>query len=234
MSTLTRWVNGLNASKKLLISLLIGAVAYLVFPFHNTQSLTHLLFSWDIFTLFQLLLSWITFYSTTPSAIRKQARRQDDNSIVIFFIVLIATCCSMLAVILLLISQSSDPSTKTIRLIIAIACMLLSWFLVHTIFTIRYARLYYSGKKNIELNGRRNTEDSEDAAGLIFPNDDEPDFLDFAYFSFTAGMTFQVSDVDISAKPIRRLALLHCLISFGYNATIIALSVNVIGSLSQS
>lgn len=102
--------------------------------------------------------------------------------------------------------------------------MFLSWFVVHTIFTTRYAHMYYSDHE---------TKEETYAAGLDFPQDFEPDFVDFAYFSFTLGMTFQVSDVQISSNRIRRLALWHALLSFGYSATIIALSVNIISGLTQ-
>lgn len=224
-------INSLNATKKLIISLVVGIVAYLIFAFYQKSLLTHLLFGWDLFAICQLLLAWITFYTTTPSGIRNQARKQDDNSVVIFFVILIATCTSVLAVVLLLINKSTDTSDKALRLTIALACMLLSWFLVHTIFTIRYAHIYYADKKkkeNIEKG------ESSYAGGLNFPDDQEPDFLDFAYFSFTAGMTFQVSDVEVSSKELRRLTFLHSLISFGYNATIIAISVNIIGGLSKN
>ncbi len=222
-------INSLDSSKKLFISLFIGLVAFFTFPFNKVPLLMQILFGWDGFALCQLFLIWVTFYSTTPLEIRHQAPKQDGNRVTIFFIVLIATFISMLAVLLLLINKPQNTSSQNLRLAIAISCMLFSWFLVHTIFTIRYADLYYSGKADSENNAEPSS-----GSGLNFPDDPEPDFLDFAYFSFTAGMTFQVSDVEISSKDIRRLALLHCLISFGYNATIIAISVNIIVGLSQS
>lgn len=224
-------INKLTSVHKLVISIITGVVAYFIISFADLQALPHLIFGWDIFSLCLLILTWITFFKTTPQTIRKQAQRQDDSRVVIFFIVLIATCASMLAVILLLISKSADPQTKVFRLVVAVACMLLSWLLVHTIFTTRYAHLYYSDKKTKDTSN--NQEKESYAAGLDFPKDFEPDFVDFAYFSVTIGMTFQVSDVDITSKIIRKLALLHSLLSFGYNATIIALSVNIIGGLTQ-
>jgi uncharacterized membrane protein len=233
-------INKLTSVHKLIISLIIGVVAYFIIAFADLQALPHLIFGWDIFSLCLLILTWITFYKTTPQTIRNQARRQDESRAVFFFIVLIATSGRNLGVILLLISKSADPQTKALRLVVTIACMLLSWLLVHTIFTPRYAHMYYSDSKKKKDLGSKMNEDSEDdkteesyAAGLDFPEDHEPDFVDFAYFSFTIGMTFQVSDVSISSKEIRRLALWHCLLSFGYNATIIALSVNIIGGLTQ-
>jgi uncharacterized membrane protein len=100
--------------------------------------------------------------------------------------------------------------------------MVLSWMILHTIFTVRYAHLYYSNHKS---------EEGRFSGGLDFPSEDEPDFIDFAYFSFTLGMTFQVSDVAISSRKIRRIVLLHSLLSFGFNATIVAMSVNIIAGL---
>ncbi len=222
-------INNLDSRKKLFISLLAGLVAYFAFPFNKVPPLMQFLFGWDVFVLCQLLLIWVTFYSTSPLEIRQQASKQDDNKVTIFIIMLIATFISMMAVLLLLINKSQNAPSQNLRLAIAIFCMLFSWFLVHTIFTIRYADLYYSVKTNHESKV-----ESSYSGGLNFPDDPEPDFLDFAYFSFTAGMTFQVSDVEISSKEIRRLALLHCLISFGYNATIIAISVNIIAGLFQN
>lgn len=219
-----RFLNRLNALQKLVISLVLGGVVYIIIPFRTSSTLPHLIFSWDVFCLCLLVLSWITFYVTPPQQIREQARRQDDSRVVIFFLVLVATCISMLAVILILISKAATPEDKALQLPVAIACMFLSWALVHSIFASRYAHLYYADHK---------IKKDTNAGGLDFPGEPHPDFVDFAYFSFTLGMTFQVSDVEISSRTIRRLALWHGLIAFGYNATIIALTVNVVAGLTQ-
>ena len=92
---------------------------------------------------------------------------------------------------------------------------MLSWATVHTIYTLRYARAYF---------GRP-------AGGIDFNEKDGPAYLDFAYLSFTIGMTFQVSDTDLSTKAIRRIALGHALISYLFGAIIVALSINVVASL---
>lgn len=214
--------NRLTALHKLLISLLSGVIVFLLIPFKTTEALPHIIFAWDIFSLCLLILTWITFYTTPPQRIREQARRQDDTRIVIFILILIATCISMLAVISILVMHGESAHDKALQIPVAIACMLLSWCLVHTIFTSRYAHLYYADHK---IN-----KDTH-AGGLDFPGEKHPDFVDFAYFSFTLGMTFQVSDVQISSGSIRRIALWHGLLSFGYNATIIALTVNIIAGL---
>ena len=104
------------------------------------------------------------------------------------------------------------------HILVSVLAVICSWFLVHTVFIFRYAHIYYgSGDKPV--------------GGLDFPGDDEPDYLDFAYFSFIIGMTSQVSDVDITSSVMRRLALLHGILSFFFNAVIIALSINIISGL---
>jgi uncharacterized membrane protein len=93
----------------------------------------------------------------------------------------------------------------------------LSWTLVHTVFTLKYARLYYSG----------------DVGGISFNETEAPEYSDFAYLAFTIGMTFQVSDTNIETKPIRRTALRHALMSFPLGAVIIATSINLISGLAK-
>ena len=95
---------------------------------------------------------------------------------------------------------------------------------MHALFTIRYAHLYYADDEQ---------DKTTHAEGLDFPDDKEPDFRDFAYFAFVIGCTFQVSDVEITSRQIRQLALFHGLISFVYNTVILALSVTIIAGLVQ-
>jgi uncharacterized membrane protein len=91
-----------------------------------------------------------------------------------------------------------------------------SWTLIHTVFTLRYARLYYSGK----------------TGGIDFNDSGDPDYGDFAYLSFTIGMTFQVSDTNIQSKKIRRTALRHAWLSFPLGVVIIATSINLVAGLT--
>jgi len=149
---------------------------------------------------------------------------EDTSRVVIFFVTLICATASMLAVILLLTTKHETSSIKLLHLVIAITGMTLSWSLVHTVFAVRYAHMFYADHK---------TKPNTHAGGLDFPGEDKPDFVDFAYFSFVLGMTFQVSDVSISSRKIRRMVLWHGLISFGYNVVIIALTINVVAGLGD-
>jgi len=205
----------------LLLSLFSGIAAYLLSLFCKMDALTHIMFGWDVFCLVLISLHWFMFFHTSAAETHLKAKMQDESRGEIFAIVLVSTFAGLLAVILLLINKDIEP----LDLVIAILGMFLSWFLVHTTFTMRYAHLYYGD--------RRKEKSTKGGFGLNFPGNDEPDFIDFAYFSFVLGMTFQVSDVEISDRTIRRLSLLHSLIAFIFNTVIVALTINAVAGLSK-
>ncbi|MEJ0103423.1 MAG: DUF1345 domain-containing protein [Bacteroidota bacterium] len=207
---------------KLVIGLFIAAIVFFIFPLQQADALSRWMLAWDVFSFCLLSLYWLIFYTSKATHIRQMAAVEDTSRVVIFFVTLICTTASMLAVILLLTTKHS--SLKVLHLAIAMVGMTFSWSLVHTIFAVRYAHLYYADHK---------TKPNTHAGGLDFPGEDTPDFVDFAYFSFVLGMTFQVSDVSITSRKIRRMVLWHGLISFGYNAVIIALTINVIAGLGE-
>jgi uncharacterized membrane protein len=217
-------IHKLHEAHKLILGLLLAVIAWFVIPVDKLDTLPHLMLGWDVFALTLLILNWITFFTTSSQDIRKRARVEDSSRIVIFSLVLVCTFASMLAVILLLVTRSEKQEWKGLYLTVAIAGMVFSWLLVHTIYTLRYAHLYYS-----------NHPDKKDthAGGLDFPEEEHPDFIDFAYFSFVLGMTFQVSDVQITSKSLRRMALMHGMLSFGYNTIIVALTINVVAGLGE-
>jgi len=209
----------INSFQKLLICLAIAVAVYFIVEIKNIDLLTHVMIGWDTFSLCMIVMSWVTFFITTSKQIREQARVQDQGASIIFILVLISTIASFLAVLLLLVVKHSGHETHSWRLPIAIAGMIFSWFLIHTIFTLRYAHIYY---------GDHPTTPDKYLGGLSFPDDATPEYIDFAYFSFVLGMTFQVSDVDITSKRFRKLTLWHSLLSFGFNTIMIALTINVI------
>jgi len=219
----------LTAINKVLICSPLAIIAFFITSLFKLDILSDIMISWNIFSLSVLIIDWIVFYNTPSNQIRIQAKVEDSSRVTIFIIIVITTLASLAAVTLLLLS--TEEENKTLHIIIAILGMTLSWIMVHTIFTIRYAHMYYDDHK---------TKDNMHAGGLDFPNDpeqnegpDKPDFLDFAYFSFVVGMTFQVSDVEITSKQFRRFVLLHGLISFVYNTVIVALTINTLAGLRE-
>ena len=212
----------LHAIHKIIICLILAIGAYLLADIKNINSLTRVMIGWNTFSLCMIIMTWITFKITTPTEIRKQSGVQDSSRVVIFIIILISTFASFLAVFILLISK--DKATEILDIPIAVSGMAFSWFLVHTIFAMRYAHIFYGDHK---------TKPDVPAGGLNFPDDERPGYLDFAYFSFVLGMTFQVSDVQVTSKRLRKLALLHGVLSFAFNTVIVALTINVIAGLSK-
>ena len=223
-SSLAHAFEKIHSLAKILICLGIATIVYFIIEIEHIDILSHLMIGWDTFSICLIAMTWITFMITKPQEIREQARVQDSSRSVIFITVLIATLASFLAVLLLLVTKQKFKSEESFHLIIAVAGMILSWFLIHTIFTLRYAHIFYGDDvKNPTTH----------AGGLAFPDDEKPDYRDFAYFSFVLGMTFQVSDVQITSKALRRLAMWHGLLSFGYNTIMIALTINVIAGFGN-
>lgn len=208
----------INSFQKFIICLGIAVIAYFSITLKDVDSLTHLMIGWNAFSVCMIVMSCITFKITNSKQIREQAKIQDPKSTIIFIIVLVATLAGFLAVLLLIISKS-EGNHDILRVPIAVGGMLLSWILIHIIFTLRYAHIYYG---NHEINPDIH------AGGLDFPGGERPEYPDFAYFSFVLGMTFQVSDVQITSKRLRKLALIHGLLSFGFNTIMIALTINLI------
>jgi uncharacterized membrane protein len=124
----------------------------------------------------------------------------------------------------LVINRNPDKQ-QIVAVPVSILGIILSWIMVHTTLVFHYAHEYYDN----DPEGKKT-----EKAGLIFPGDKQPDYFDFAYFSFVIGMTFQVSDVQITSKKLRKLALLHALIAFGLNTFVVALTINLIAGLSKS
>jgi uncharacterized membrane protein len=211
--------NRLHITHRIIIALILTAMLYFFIGSSGMPDQLVYMLLFDLFIGVLICFSWVTFFITPYEELRGQAKEQDGSRIVVFILLLLCTCASMYSVVVLLLEDTGNKQTKNIELIAAVTGMLLSWILVHTVFTFRYAHMYYANHK---------TKPGSDAEGLEFPGNEKPDFPDFAYFSFVLGMTFQVSDVEISQKSIRRLALLHGFVSFLYNTTIIGLTINIL------
>lgn len=214
------------ARTRLLIALFISFVTFTISG--RTPPAIQFILVWSSFAFTGLLLFWITILTAEVNEVKNIAKRQDSSRTIVFFFVLFAAIISLFAVIILLkILPDNKVAGYRYHIGFSIISVVLSWTLIHTVFTFRYAHLYYTCRR--EEKGI----EKEEEGGLQFPGDAAPDYLDFAYFAFVIGMTFQVSDVTITSRQIRHLALFHGLISFVYNTVILALSVSIIAGLVQ-
>lgn len=227
MKSFFLFIEHLNRGYRLLISLVAGVLVFLLTKALYTYGLSFL-YGWISFASASLFFTWTTILVREPEQTGVIAREQDDKAWIIFLLVISAAFISLFAIILLLQGLPSySKRGLNLHIILSMVAVALSWVLIHSIFTIRYAHLYYDfPDKNKKMTGEKSF-----AGGLQFPGGEAPDFLDFAYFSFVIGMTFQVADVNITGRTIRRLALLHGFLSFIYNTAIIALSINIISGL---
>ena len=213
----------LDAHHRVIAASIVAAMAFfgtygrLTFP-------AQLIVTWGAFALTMLTLAWTVICTKDPYEARRNARLQDASSTFLFVLVISAATASLFAVGLLLrIAKQLSPTGLAAYIALAVTAVFLSWMLVHTIFTLRYAHIYFHDARKVER---------EDIPGdIMFPGKHSPDYLDFAYFSFVIGMTCQVSDVQIAAQNVRRLALVHGLISFAFNTAILAIFVNIIAGL---
>lgn len=169
-----------------------------------------------------LCLTWSSMLKATPKSIRRYARREDVGGLVILSLITMAACASLFAIGFILHDKGTSEKLLFLHLTLSSVTIIASWLLVHTIFAIHYGNAYYHEDKTL---------DECKANGLDFPGEIEPDYWDFMYFSFGIGMTSQVSDVQITSRLIRRLTLIHSVLSFFFNTMILAMSINIIAGL---
>jgi uncharacterized membrane protein len=155
----------------------------------------------------------------TPEIMRRLAKQEDEGRILILGLITIAACLSVVAIGLILQDKGKENSLLFFHLGLAIITIVSSWLLVHTIFAQHYAHIYYQAERTLA---------ECKADGLDFPGELEPDYWDFLYFSFVIGMTSQVSDIDVTSRQIRRLSLIHGVLSFFFNTTILAMTINIV------
>lgn len=178
---------------------------------------------YDAGALTLLLWHWEIIWRTDAEATKRHAAEQDPGRDIVLVLTLIAVGFGFVAAFAILGRGPHDRVAQhtAFLYVLGFGAVVLGWVQIHTDLSFRYAHLYY----------RDRDLDKESDRGLTFPGNEEPNYMDLAYFSFVVGMTFQVSDVQITAKTIRRLVLAHGLVSFAYNTAILALVVNVVSGL---
>ncbi len=222
MASFAGWIAKQDARRRVATSTLVALAAWFALD-HHVRMASQVIATWDVFALVALALAWLAILCTPHEQMRKHAREQDLSHILIFVFVIVAACASLFAVIFLFSSAKSGAGThlKTHVALSAIA-VLSGWALMHTVFGLRYAHVFYGDDED---------DASRHAGGLDFPGEERPDYMDFAYFSFVIGMTFQVSDVQITSRSLRQLVLFHGILSFAFNTVILALTINVVSSM---
>lgn len=206
-----------GARMRLILAAGVASLAWLAVPAipARVSLATRALLAWDLGGLILLGFAAVIILGSDAKETRRRAAAYDPGRRLVGLIVLAASAFSLFAAaVLLRQGRDAPPASRGLHAGLCVATVAISWLITHSAFTLRYAHLYYR--------------DAEREGGIEFPGDDPPADLDFAYFAFTIGMCFQVSDAEISSPQIRRAALSQALLSFLYNTIILAFALNLI------
>jgi uncharacterized membrane protein len=212
----------LRQHPRLVLSVLLGILAYLVLP-TSIPAGTRLLAAFDLAAVAFLSATWITMARATTGDMRRRAQIEDEGR----YVVLALSAATAVAILVAIASELHDihdlpPAATGLRVTLAAITILLAWFFMNTIFALHYAHFFY---------GDSDAPEGAEDRGLAFPGGGDPDYWDFLYFSFVIGMTFQVSDVQIENHRLRRLGLAHGVLAFFFNVVVLALTINIIAGL---
>lgn len=202
---------------KLGVAVLAGLVVLFAAGKWWNWSLAPLL-AWDTAALVYTLWVWGVVHNMNGRETGEHALREDPSRSIADTILLIASVASLAAVAVVLAqAQHAHGAGQWLLILLGVLSVVAAWWLVHTVFALRYAELYYVGSPGgVEFDGTR-----------------EPSYHDFAYLAFTVGMTFQVSDTGFKSTEFRRTALHHALISYLFGTVIVATTINLIAGLTK-
>ncbi len=173
---------------------------------------------WDVAALFFVGWMWHSLWSLDAADTAKQARRENPRRAAADALLLSASVASLVAVGLVLVrASSSNGLDKGLLVGLSVASIVLAWSIVHTVYSLRYAKLFYEGTPG----------------GVDFNAGEAPCYVDFAYLALTIGMTFQVSDTNLKTTNIRRTALRHAVLSYAFGTLIIATTINLVAGLTK-
>ena len=211
----------LRARIRLASAMLAGLALHLALPEHwPGAATTRWLLCWNTAVLLYLLLSLRVISQATDHHMRQRANRQDEGQKTILLLTIAAVLASLVAIVGELSTiKNLGGLEKLLRLGLTALTVLSSWVFMHLMFAMHYAHDYYR-------SGRQGH-----APGLAFPEEPLPDYWDFLYFSAVIGTSGQTADVAFTSKAMRRTGMVHCLLAYFYNTTVLALTINIAASL---
>ena len=205
-----------NSRLQLAVAVVLGVVAAAVSVPLAANEFAPVV-GWDVFALAYLVQVWRSIAGTDAKETSELALAQKPSRGTSDTLLLAAAVFSLATVVIVLsVGKQGGSLSKGLHAGAAVVSVVLSWLLVHVVHVLTYARLYYSGEDG----------------GIDFNQKEPPGYSDFAYFAFTIGMTFQVSDTDITASDIRRAVLRHSLLSYLFGSVIVATTINLVVGLS--
>ena len=213
----------LRAQIRFLIALVVGVAVFLFVPIEDL--VPRILAGWNAGGWLYLLLVAIKMARAEIEGIKRQSTLERESRLVVLVVVIFGSIFTILALFAQLMAIKGEHGIdRTLSISLSVSTIFLSWLLIHTVFA-----LYYAHEFHAEGHGGARGQ----GGGLKFPDDSTPDYLDFLYFSFVVGTTAQTSDVDVCSRAMRRVVMLHGILSFFFNTAVIALAVNLAAQLVQ-
>jgi len=204
-------LGAVSARTRLIVSFAAGVVGAVASVLAGAGKAAPLI-GWDVVAVVFCTWVWLSVVPQDAPQTSAHAVRENPSRTLADLVLLVAAVA-----VVLVEAGNAKGAAKLWELGLGVVSVAASWTLVHTVFTLKYARLYYTGT----------------GGGISFNEDDPPRYTDFAYLAFTVGMTFQVSDTDVSDKDIRRTILRHMLLSYVFGAVIIAVTINLVAGLTK-
>ena len=218
-------LRNLVARRRLLWSIGVG-LAILIGQPSQWHLETRMLIAWNAGTWLYIAWAAIVILRVDENHMRRQAAMSDESRFVVLTLAILAGLASLIAIIAQLAAvKDMHGLLKGLHLGLAVATIVSGWTFIHLTFAQHYAHEYF-----VERDSEKSLP-PELRGGLAIPGCQKPDFFDFLYFSFVIGVACATADINITSKPMRRVALLHCVLSFFYNTTILALTINIAAGL---
>jgi uncharacterized membrane protein len=205
----------------LLLALASAVAAAFLTPSHWPISV-RMAISWDCGVVIFLALTWWLIRQCPKDDMRETVLANDQGRPTILILVLLAGAASI-ASIFFLLQKQNGVAVSAANITLAVGTIVCSWLFTHVMFALHYAHLFYRDDPA--------TKEDDATGGLDFPGGDAPDYWDFLYVSFVIGMTFQVSDVQVTSRGMRRFVLGHSALAFFFYTVVLALSINIVAGL---
>ncbi len=218
---LKRFVHVFRVRPRLFVVLALGVLTELLLP-HSlaSQPITRWLIAWNVGAWLYVVLAAMMMIRSPQDHMRQRAQLQDDGKYVILGLTVISAIASLVAIAFeLSVVKDLHGWSRGLHVALAGLTVMSSWSFIQIMFTLHYAHDYYMAA----CHGHK--------PGLSFPDDPDPDYGDFFYFSAVIGTSGQTADVSFVTKPMRRIGSLHCILAYLFNTTVLALLVNIGASL---
>ncbi|RZL03475.1 MAG: DUF1345 domain-containing protein [Rubrivivax sp.] len=214
-----RFIRQVQVRPRLFIAAALGALIMALLPPGVVESLTtRMLMAWNAGVLFYLVIVGVMMARASPERMRWRANLEDEGQVAILVLVIVAAVASLVAIVAeLSLAKEMGQAERFLHVGLATATIFSSWAFTHTMFALHYAHDFYLDQDTGQTH----------VGGLDFPGTELPGYGDFVYFSFVIGTSAQTADVSFTNSAMRRIGLIHCVLAFLFNTTLLALTINI-------